>query len=492
MLPSCNGVTHSQSSANQNVNSSWRTAIPAILTVVLVLISCSNTFANYQVGTLFTRPGWDYAASMIDEGTVQKFWWCGSGYTSGYSGLTDVIYYRSYNVSTQQWSATYQVISPVVGSWEFNGGAGTCNPTVVKGTFSPGGGVTFTYALYYTAQNDNMNKIGVAFSNDGITFIKYAGNPIIYPIVFPVPSGRYGAGSSSSWQDAYYGSSAVYLFEYDDSTSLLERGWWRYASDGIHFSAATVISNSANFGTTVRPMTDLAYDIASATFYGVSLAKSRPGDREGWQFGFYKMPSSQLFSGGAGTWNVLGLVDTNLTGSYLNLQGKLRRDGYGQTTSFFPNLEAYFSRGTNDPTTWDLSYVIQNAQPSTYPLIRYYNPQVKPLGDHWVTTGSVTYGYSLEFTLGYLYMAPQPNTIPLYSCLAIYDHFVSPASNCEGQTVLGMNGWIYSSPPVGVPNIAMYRCIINIPPNTDHFVSVDPNCEGWTREFLLGYGKTQP
>jgi hypothetical protein len=231
---------------------------------------------------------------MIDEGTLQKFWWCGSGNVSGYSGLTDVIYYRSYNVSTKQWSSIYQVISPVVGSWEFNNGSGTCNPTVVKGSFSPGNGSTYIYALYYTAQNDNRAKIGVAFSNDGINWVKYAHNPIIYPIG---TGGTYGAASSSSWNSN--GASGIYLFEYDDSASYGTRFWWRYAADGINFGAPSVISTSTNFGTRI-PANDVGYDSTTQNFYAVMESSWRPGDREGWQFGLFKMAASQVFSGGAG------------------------------------------------------------------------------------------------------------------------------------------------------------------------------------------------
>lgn len=367
--------------------------------LALLLVLCPFVLANDSVALLFSHPNYDYAPSMIDEGNVQKFWWCGSGTTVGYSGGTDVIYYRSYTDSTQQWSLIYQVLSPTVGSWEFNGGAGTCNPTVIKGSFSPGNGHTYTYALYYTAQNDNFGKIGVAFSNDGVNFVKYASNPIVYPIVFPPPLNRYGAASLSTWNSN--GGSAVYLFEYDDSSSYGGRGWWRFAGDGIHFGSATVISNSATFGTpstptSNAPMNDVAYDASTATFYGVTESQFRPGDREGWMFGFYRMAATQVFSGGSGTWELLGLVDTNLTNSYLNLQAKILRNGYGNTTSFLPNLEAFFSTGTNDVTTWDLHYIEQFAQPSTIAFKRYYNPNGVPISHHWVTTGAVDSGYNLK------------------------------------------------------------------------------------------------
>jgi len=487
MLPDGTRIMHSRSANLGNAFFQLLRVIP------LLLLLSATALADYQIGTLFTRPGWDYAASVIYEGTVEKFWWCGSGYISGYSGQTDVIYYRSYDLNTGQWSAIYQVISPVVGSWEFNGGSGTCNPTIVKGSFSPGDGNTYAYALYYTAQNDTVNKIGVAFSHDGITFVKYSANPIVYPIKYPAPSNT-GAVSLSSWQDSYYGSSAVYLFEYDDSGGG-GLAWWRYAADGIHFGSASLYSTSSTFGP-IAAMNDVAYDTTTQTFYGVTESAFRPGDREGWTFGFYKIASSELFSGGSGTWQLLGIVDTNLTNSYLNLQAKLLRNGQGNiNTSVFPSLEAYFSRGTNDPSTWDLSWVVQDAQPSTYPFNRYYDPYIQPIGDHWVTTGSVSAGYNLEFTMGYLYMSPQAGTAPLYSCLAIYDHFVSLHSNCENWTVVGINGWIYSpysGPPVGVSTTALYRCSISAGGGTDHFVSTSPSCEGWHMDYLLGYAKSQP
>jgi hypothetical protein len=92
--------------------------------------------------------------------------------------------------------------------------------------------------------------------------------------------------------------------------------------------------------------------------------------------------------------------------------------------------------------------------------------------------------------MGYLFMAQQSGNTPLYDCKAIYDHFVSPWSNCEGWTVLGVNGWIYTTSQSGT--VALYRCLIVANGGTDHFVSTDPNCEGWEKESLLGYAKTQP
>ena len=113
------------------------------------------------------------------------------------------------------------------------------------------------------------------------------------------------------------------------------------------------------------------------------------------------------------------------------------------------------------------------------------------LGDHWVTTdGSPADGYlnvyHLEGSLGNLPMGSQPNTQPLYSCMVgVWDQMVSTSSNCEGQTMLGVIGYVYTSPPSGVPGHPVYRCYI--PASGDHFASTDSGCEGKHTDYQLGW-----
>jgi hypothetical protein len=63
------------------------------------------------------------------------------------------------------------------------------------------------------------------------------------------------------------------------------------------------------------------------------------------------------------------------------------------------------------------------------------------------------------------------------------DYFVSLDSGCEGQRVLGKNGYAYASPVAGLGLIEVYRCSTG----QDHFVSKDPKCEGQKTEEVLGY-----
>jgi hypothetical protein len=103
--------------------------------------------------------------------------------------------------------------------------------------------------------------------------------------------------------------------------------------------------------------------------------------------------------------------------------------------------------------------------------------------DHWITTRGVPGGFEFESTLGYLFQQGGPGRSALYSCLSGGDQFMSPASDCEGQRVVGQDGWVSSTPESD--GIAVYRCTVN--GSGDHFVSVDRGCEGQHVEALLGY-----
>ena len=124
-----------------------------------------------------------------------------------------------------------------------------------------------------------------------------------------------------------------------------------------------------------------------------------------------------------------------------------------------------------------LGYVLASA-----PLDRYNG------GVHWVTTGSPPSGYGLEGTLGYL-IAAGPDTNPLYGCIQNSDQFLSLDRGCEGQTLVGLEGWIYDHAPANVATVAVYRCSV---PGTDHFAADDPNCEGQHTDGLLGFALEQP
>jgi len=115
-------------------------------------------------------------------------------------------------------------------------------------------------------------------------------------------------------------------------------------------------------------------------------------------------------------------------------------------------------------------------------LDRYYNGTIHEVTTGWTGTDA---GFHLEGTLGHIYAnALQGATVPLYGCKGgETDYFVSLDAACEGQRVLGTEGYAYSASSSAPNRVPLYRCFSG----HDHFVSTDPKCEGATTEQLLGY-----
>jgi hypothetical protein len=116
--------------------------------------------------------------------------------------------------------------------------------------------------------------------------------------------------------------------------------------------------------------------------------------------------------------------------------------------------------------------------------------------DRWDSTDRVSGSYTLEHSGWYLENSQQPGTLPLYGCSYAVpggvNHFISVHSNCEGLTVVRLEGYIHLTPPSGDYR-PLYRCYWA--PRIDHFVSTDENCEGASgavREGRLGYVATTP
>src|SRR5205085_1216554 len=79
-----------------------------------------------------------------------------------------------------------------------------------------------------------------------------------------------------------------------------------------------------------------------------------------------------------------------------------------------------------------------------------------------------------------------PGTVAWYECQIGSDTFTSTQSSCEGQKVIGLLGWAYSSPPAGVPAVAIYRCMVAA--TGEHFDTPGSNCEGQHADAgRLGY-----
>lgn len=458
-----------------------------ILTALILLFTSLSALADYNLPNgyaIFGRSGYyDYGPSIISDGKTEKFWWCGN---DAQYPTTDTIQYRYFDYTSNQWSPITRVLVPTPGTWDSRY---TCDPSVIQGSFkNPENGITYSYAMYYTATNVDSgvnNSIGLAYSNDGVNWVKYS-QPVIRP---QQANGSYGAGQAATYKsDANAGT---YVFYTDTTGGLGGREYVRHTDDGINFGAPTLISDANNAGVSLSSNADFAYDNQSGMFYAIrETAPYRSGDREAYQLMLARMPASDLFAG-TGTWEVLGFMGSAMTGFYMNHNPGLLRDGFGNVNISLPAIAAYFAGGTNDPTTWDLTTVLWKPTPQTLALNRYMSSTCgNGYGDHLVTTGYVqaSCGYRLEATLGYLDMGAVSGEVPLYACKAGGDDFLSRDPACEGQQPQGIIGFL--SPNAGGSTRAIYRCITGY--NTDHFVSLDPGCEGQVAEGLLGYVKSSP
>ncbi len=103
--------------------------------------------------------------------------------------------------------------------------------------------------------------------------------------------------------------------------------------------------------------------------------------------------------------------------------------------------------------------------------------------DHVSARSAPSTAYQFEATLGRVQTTQVAGTRPLYQCrVGGWDYMTSLSSTCEGQTVVGTIGYIYSAPPAAA-NIALRRCRVG----AEHFDSVTTNCEGQIVEGILGY-----
>jgi hypothetical protein len=462
----------------------------------LGLVGCGTSFAPLPAGSVAGRAEiYDYSPSVIQSGNLQRIWWCGSDYNpTDTTQFSDTIQYESIDLSTHARQVPVPVLAETQGAWD---SVYTCNPKVVEGSFANplGDGESFTYAMYYVATGSitgTNNSIGVAFSNDGLSWRKYP-----HPIISPETQNSYGVGQPAVFNDDQHGVIRIFYEDYCNYLHHVEA----ISSDGVHFVTLGTLTtngldpNSLSWG-------DMAYDPASGFWYaGFNTAVRDPsttgGVLERGQYGIelYRIRDASLLTG-ATPWEMLTTVDTNLTGYESNFLPGFVRDMYG---NLIPGSAIQMLTSiSNPPPPWSASpaaagisgsianwkissFAWTTDQPLTT-LNRYFNQTV-----HQVTTGWVdpNGGFSLQSTLGHLYQSPQQGaTIPFYGCKSgTMDYFVSLDSACEGARILGVNGYGYSQPVAGLNLIGLYRCKTS----SDHFVSTDPKCEAQWAQGLLGY-----
>jgi hypothetical protein len=477
-------------------------AVAKILAGICVVSAsgCGIQFKNLPAGSVAGRAGiYDYSPTVIQSGNVRQVWWCGSDdNASDRTQISDSIQYQSENLSTGAQSGPVPVLGETQYAWD---GDYTCNPKVIRGSFANplGNGETYTYAMYYVATDSPQgidNRIGVAFSNNGVDWKKYP-----HPVISPEAQTSYGVGQPALYNDDH--QAGIRMFYEDDDGPLHHVE--AISTDGLHFKVLGTLTTKGLDPNNPNPSWgDMAYDAATGYWYaGFNLGDRDPSTAGGvpelGQYGIqlYRIPDASLLTGNT-PWEMVMTIDTCLTGYESNFLPGFVRDPYGNlNVGSYPAIEVYTSASVPQPpwnasptvvgvsgniAFWDISSVSWVPNQPLKAFNRYFNQTA-----HEVTTGWIDPkgGFSLEKTLGHLYQAPQQGaTVAFYSCKrGSTDYFISLDFSCEGSHVLGTAGFGYSKPVAGLNLVTLYRCSTG----ADDFVSNDSACEGHAAGQLLGY-----
>lgn len=468
-----------------------------ILATSALVIGCGESYGGPPPGAFLGRAGlYDYSPTGIQSGNQQQFWWCGEGKNPNkLSQYSDTILYASIDLTTHQMYGPLTVLAETPGAWD---SFYTCNPKVIRGTFrNPlGDGQTYTYAMYYvgTASPAGMaNSIGVAFSQDGISWVKYP-----QPVITASTQVNYGVGQPAVFNAD--GHSGIWLFYEDANAPPFNQHIRTTSTDGVHFTnAGTLTSNGLPAG---ESWGDMAYDPQTGFWYALFNEPLRDpsttgGNSERGQMGIalYRIQNDSMMSGST-PWQMLESIDSNLTGHESNFLGGFLRDPYGNLDfGSYPELEILTSMSNPPPgwnadadaagksatvNFWDIGKIEWSASTSPLALNQYSNRRATLVTTGWVDPQG---NFEQQATLGHLYPGPQDGaTLAFYGCKGgSQDYFLSTDSTCGGQHVQGIDGYGYSDPyPSTIP---LYSCYSG----SGHFVSATADCGGGGNGTLLGF-----
>lgn len=307
-------------------------------------------------GKLFpdTVLSWDYSPSSMKDGESYKVWWCADRFGVGEpDGEGDIIRYRERINGV--WSALHVVLAPNMSGWE---GVCTCDPSVVKGEFSYDG-KSFSYVMYYTSSPNckSDNKIGIAFSNDGINWEKYFANPIIKSQwnncanSATLCASNYGAGQAEAYN--VDGKSQIWLIHTDTPSGAEAYQYLRKSSDGINFGPALKIATNGLPTPTVTAASGFAFDRENDMVYIVTRKSDseygKPLDLQ-----ILRIPRGDLILP-EGRWESVAQVPPNFAQSY-QFEPGFFTDAYGALPTPISNLEVRFAGSPNydDSSNWEL------------------------------------------------------------------------------------------------------------------------------------------
>src|ERR1700722_81725 len=116
--------------------------------LALGVAGCNVHFEHLPAGSVAGRDTvYDYSPSVIQTGNLRQVWWCGDDYDpQGRTQFSDTIQYESFDMSNNTHGAPMAVLGETPKAWD---SVYTCNPKVIRGTFTNplGDGKTYGYAM---------------------------------------------------------------------------------------------------------------------------------------------------------------------------------------------------------------------------------------------------------------------------------------------------------------------------------------------------------
>ena len=301
-------------------------------------------FTDELFGESLDENFYNYCPTVMTEGgDTMHIWYC-SNEISG--NVTDYVAYRKGTLQADgTWTFTEKelVLSPSASGWDSRH---TCDPSVIKGSFTYGG-TEYGYLMAYlgcSSSNNTDNEVGIAVANapEG-PWIKVGDEPVAKYI----GSGEYVSGYWGYGQPSLVsvdGEGRVLLFYtkgLQSSTSVYVEYWDFSDLDNMQRLGGASVSQNGLANGYIFNNADFAYDAARGRLYCLAEApcvSSDPSFITPAQILYYvdfgteeEYPCATLF-GGTYVWTKYGEVNEAATGYARNHNGAIVTDAYGRIT----------------------------------------------------------------------------------------------------------------------------------------------------------------
>lgn len=274
-------------------------------------------------------PSHCYAPAHLYENGLHRVWFCNWDQRLG---KVDAIWYtqKEGDLSNPNgWTKPVQVHNMQINpDWIANH---TADPVVIRGNFTNTDGQTYTYALYFTADDGGGtlgNTIGLSFSNDGLNWVPYGDGPVIRSDGESFGQ-RYEAGMNTVAWDPANNQYVSIIFDSEVNNGLT----LRTSKDGIDWGGympATYLPylSTPDYGKMITGAQgpDLAYCTQDQHWYAAVKCPSASGVYDGRSVVVRSKKANDL----TGMWDVIQIIDESITGNLCNHNPGLSKTGAGE------------------------------------------------------------------------------------------------------------------------------------------------------------------